>query len=337
MCCCSPTERDMEAWRDSLFSGHADRDVIVRTLGNKIIADAGNFTTITQPVLIDGEVVYGITSYGNDDVLWVHDDDEYPLPEEKDDGDELNQSDVLPPGFRKALALEMSIHKKNVKKFGLEKVDPSTSRYYPSNPSAVYQGIKREERIAQARSGVGKTDRVGFFDLISRYLDEALRFYKRNVWMAGFSAIFIMSSSIFVFFHGYEAASRFMAAILVLLGIVIFLRLGCTKRDLCDVEDFFSCLFHVFLMDLHQYNAENEHYTMRMGRKGMVLLYRLLLAGVFFGSGFVLTALSYRMPTAELGLHPIMTLAYLVVSVAVNIAASACLERRYELIYGDED
>lgn len=148
MCFCSCSRKDMPAFKDAIYRGHPDKNVIHRTLGTLIIRDADNFTTVTQPMIVDDRLVYGITQYANDEIVFVHDDDDLPLFE--DEGMDMS---VLPLGLRKAAALERAIHLENVQRYGLEDVASTTNRYFPKNPRTAYDRARRKKKLSQTRSG----------------------------------------------------------------------------------------------------------------------------------------------------------------------------------------
>ncbi len=150
MCFCSPIKRDMPAFKSALYNCHQDKAVVHSTLGKMVIRDADNFTTVTQPMIVDGRLVYGIKRYGSDEIVFVHDDDNITLPE-----NEMGTKDfeILPIGMRKAAALETSIHLENVRKYGLEDVDSSSTRYFPKNPRTIYDRSCRKAELAQTRPG----------------------------------------------------------------------------------------------------------------------------------------------------------------------------------------
>lgn len=190
MCYCSPPYFSIEAWKKLLYSRHPEKKVIHRTLGSKIIIDASNFTTVMQPLLVDGEMAYAITSYPDNEIHWVHDDDDYPVPEEES-RDDYYQPEVLPLGFRKALALETSIHLENVKKYGLEDVDSSSSEYFPDDPSFLYRDIKRQELKAQ---GMNPSDvEILLDELWEGDTDDSSRFYRKEIWIARLRIILIVA------------------------------------------------------------------------------------------------------------------------------------------------
>lgn len=149
MCFCScENKKDMEVFKEALFKGYCDKHEAHSDFGSMIIDASDNFTTCFQPMVIDGELVYGLMSYGSDELLFVRDDDEYPLPENSE-----NNSEKLPPGLRKAAALEKEIHLENVRRYSLENVDLSTKRYFPARPFKKYRRTKRMQRLSQTRRG----------------------------------------------------------------------------------------------------------------------------------------------------------------------------------------
>lgn len=114
-----------------------------------IIGTCCNYTTTTQPIIVDGELAYGITSYGSDELVIVYDYDDLPLLEG------FEECDRLPPGMRKAALLETKMHLENVKKFGLDD-DTDTSEYESPFPSDVYRRWLRKERIKNGTSPLGR-------------------------------------------------------------------------------------------------------------------------------------------------------------------------------------
>ncbi len=121
----------------------------IRAAGGLIIEICGNYTTTTQPIIVDGELAYGITSYGSDELVIVYDSDDLPLLEG------FEECDRLPPGLRKAALLETKMHLENVKKFGLDD-DTDTSEYESPCPSDVYRKWLRKERIKNGTSPLGR-------------------------------------------------------------------------------------------------------------------------------------------------------------------------------------
>ena len=126
-----------------------DDPMAIRGLGNLIIGTCCNYTTTTQPIIVDGELAYGITSYGSDELVIVYDYDDLPLLEG------FEECDRLPPGMRKAALLETKMHLENVKKFGLDD-DTDTSEYESPFPSDVYRRWLRKERIKNGTSPLGR-------------------------------------------------------------------------------------------------------------------------------------------------------------------------------------
>lgn len=150
MCFCSPSKSDMPAFKSVLYNCQQDKTVVHSVLGKMVIMNSDNFTTVAQPMIVDGRLGYGITRYGSDEIVFVHDEDDIALP-----GNEIDTKDfeILPIGLRKAAALETSIHRENVRKYGLENVDSSTTRYFPKNPSTVYCRSRRRAELSQTRPG----------------------------------------------------------------------------------------------------------------------------------------------------------------------------------------
>lgn len=118
-------------------------------VGALVIQISANYTTTMQPMLVDGDLAYGITSYGNDELIIVYDDDDLPLLE----GYELYE--LLPPGLRKAALLETKMHLENVKKYGLDD-DTDIRLYYSPIPEKVYRRWLRKERIKNGTSPLGR-------------------------------------------------------------------------------------------------------------------------------------------------------------------------------------
>lgn len=121
----------------------------IRAAGGLIIEICGNYTTTMQPIIVDGELAYGITSYGSDELVIVYDNDDLPLLEG------FEECDRLPPGMRKAALLETKMHLENVKKYGLDD-DTDTSEYESPSPAAVYRRWLRKERIKNGTSPLGR-------------------------------------------------------------------------------------------------------------------------------------------------------------------------------------
>lgn len=169
--------------------------------------------------------------------------------------------------------------------------------------------------------------------MFRRNFTEAKAFYVRNIWMASFCALVMIFTTCIVFLHGLGGVCYSISLISMLLGFIVFFRLGCSKRQLFDVEDIFTCLVHVFLMDLHYYLAANEFYEISKGRKFANFICRLLFLGVFFGLAFVFMSLSEEI-TDNHALHPVFATIWFVLYVAVNIVISAFIERQYRKLYG---
>ena len=162
---------------------------------------------------------------------------------------------------------------------------------------------------------------------------EARAFCSRNIWLTGLSGIGLVFTTIIVFFNGWIGCCQAIGLISMLLGFVMFFRLGFNKRLLFDVEDLFSCIFHVFTMDLQYYLASNEFYEISKDRKLANLFYRLLLCGIFFGTAFVSLSLMDELTQDKTVLHPVLTTAWIVVYAALNLVVSAFLEKRYHKYY----
>ena len=139
------------------MGGLAESDIpIIRPLGHLIIRLSENFTTCLQPMdLKDGELVYGITSYGSDEVLIVRDDDDLPFFDTTGMGDDdpLVDFSLLPPGLLKAAALETSIHLENVEKLQLEYEDSKTHKYFPKLPVTLRRRAWLKRKLSQTSFG----------------------------------------------------------------------------------------------------------------------------------------------------------------------------------------
>ncbi len=141
-------EEDMEAFKESLFSCIPDYDEAINVLGTAVINAADNFTTCLQPITVEGVLVYGITSYGSTELLFVHEDDDYPLPENTD-----AIAETLPKGFRMALALESKIHLDIVRRYRLEQIKPTTKKYSAKMPYKVYHRNLQKQKHTQTLMG----------------------------------------------------------------------------------------------------------------------------------------------------------------------------------------
>lgn len=138
----------MPMFKEAVLSGDPDRQKVMEALGTLIIDATKNFSTVFQPLVIDGELVYGVTSYGSDELMLVHDDDYYPLP---DDTDKITA--LLPVGLRKAAALESQLHSENVRDYHLENVDTDTHKYFPKKPHKALRSSRRMEALSHTRAG----------------------------------------------------------------------------------------------------------------------------------------------------------------------------------------
>lgn len=103
---CSPTENDMWAFKEATFVGRADEKEVIRAVGTAVLQISRNFTTIMQPIFVDLELVYGISSFGSDELLLVRDDDDYTFFESSDPN-----AEPLSAGFWKAMYVDLKTYK----------------------------------------------------------------------------------------------------------------------------------------------------------------------------------------------------------------------------------
>lgn len=162
---------------------------------------------------------------------------------------------------------------------------------------------------------------------------EARTFYGRNIWLTLFCVIGLIFTTDIAFFNGLGGVCYNIALMSMLLGFIMFFRLGCHKRHLFDIEDIFSCLFHVLLMDLHYYLSANDYYEISKGRKCANFFYRVILGGVFIGPAVIFMSLSEEISDKH-EILPVYAIIWFVLCVVVNLVISAFIERRYNNFYG---
>ena len=165
-------------------------------------------------------------------------------------------------------------------------------------------------------------------------LDEALCFYKRNIWLTGICFIFLLFSCVSVFFGGIGAICQSLACASILLTFILFFRLGCYNRHLFDIEDLITCVFQVFFMSLHHYMNMTNYYHVNPKQKAKTFGFRILLTILFIGMFMLFIKLMEITSFEKASLYPGYSFLYLVVASAVNIIVSAFLERQYRKIYG---
>lgn len=173
-------------------------------------------------------------------------------------------------------------------------------------------------------------------NMVKRNYFEAKSFYRRNIWLTVFCVIGLISTTVITFFNGLGGICYNISLISMLLGFIMFFRLGCNKRHLFDIEDMFSCLLHVFNMDLHYYLSANDFYEISRGRKCANFFIRLLLGGMFIVLVVVFMPLSEELILDRPVLHPVLAVIWIGLSAVANLAISAFLERQYNKFYGVE-
>lgn len=168
-----------------------------------------------------------------------------------------------------------------------------------------------------------------------RYLMEAKAFYERNMWLCGFNVIIFFFTTAMALIAGWAGYCYDIAIISMLLAFTAFFRLGCSNRDFLDIEDMFTCFFHVFQEDLHYYLAEDEIHKMSTRRKRIVLFYRFLLLVVAGASVYFFLSLFEKSQTDKSGAHLFLAAAWAIIYGLFNLAMAAFLERRYRKNYGE--
>lgn len=169
-------------------------------------------------------------------------------------------------------------------------------------------------------------------NMIKRNFMEAITFYGINKWLTLFCVIGLIFTTDISFFNGLRGVCYNIGVMSMLLCLIMFFRLGCTKRHLFDIEDIFRCLFHVLLMDLHYYLSAYDYYEISKGRKCANFFYRLFLGGVFIGSAVIFMSLSEEISNKR-EIHPVYAIIWFVLCVVVNFVVSAFIERRYNKFY----
>lgn len=164
--------------------------------------------------------------------------------------------------------------------------------------------------------------------IVKRNFIEAKSFYGRNKCLTLFCIIGLIFTTYIALFNGLGGVCYNISVLSMLLGSIMFFRLGCSKRHLFDIEDIFCCLIHVLLMDLHYYLSANDYYEISKGRKIANFFYRLILCGGFIGSAVVFMSLSEEISDKH-NIHPVYATIWSVLYVVVNLVISAFIERRY--------
>lgn len=172
---------------------------------------------------------------------------------------------------------------------------------------------------------------------LREYISDAMSFCRRNLWLAFFSFVFVVFTSLTVFSSGPGGIWYSLFALSLLMAFIFFFRLGCRERALFDVEDMISCIFKVLFMTLHIYMRENVRYEVTNRQAYKTMGYRLLLA-IAFASLAVLFETLMEETTREPGrLYIGLMAVYVIGTLAFNLIFVAFLERRYRRLYGGED
>ena len=121
---------------------------VTRALGELIVLAADNFTTTLQPIVMADQIVYAVSRYGSPRIRIVRDCSDLPLPE----GEHENWS-ILPPGLRKAAALENSIHKEILGQIDGELLSHSENYFIAPRPTDAIKWSRRLKKLAKTPAG----------------------------------------------------------------------------------------------------------------------------------------------------------------------------------------
>lgn len=117
---------------------------VTRALGELIILAADNFTTTLQPIVMADQIVYAVSRYSSPRIRIVRDCSDLPLPK-----DEHENWSVLPPGLRKAAALEKSIHKEILGQIDGELLSHSENYFIAPRPTDAIKWSRRLKKLAK--------------------------------------------------------------------------------------------------------------------------------------------------------------------------------------------
>lgn len=117
---------------------------VTRALGELIVLAADNFTTTLQPIVMADQIVYAVSRYGSPRIRIVRDCSDLPLPK-----DEHENWSVLPPGLRKAAALEKSIHKEILGQIDGELLSHSENYFIAPRPTDAIKWSRRLKKLAK--------------------------------------------------------------------------------------------------------------------------------------------------------------------------------------------
>lgn len=121
---------------------------VTRALGELIVLAADNFTTTLQPIVMADQIVYAVSRYGSPRIRIVRDCSDLPLPK-----DEHENWSVLPPGLRKAAALEKSIHKEILGQIDGELLSHSENYFIAPRPTDAIKWSRRLKKLAKTPAG----------------------------------------------------------------------------------------------------------------------------------------------------------------------------------------
>lgn len=159
-------------------------------------------------------------------------------------------------------------------------------------------------------------------------------FFKRNTWLSGLTFCFIFFESVFyVLFGGAQGICLSIGLMILLIGIISLLRLGCTKRALFDIEDMLSCLYHAITCNLHIYMAEPGYYEISKKQQRLNLLYRILIGAGCALCFYIMIEIQDGMTSCKYETYPFLAIIFAVVAVIGCIFAASLLELRYRKLY----
>lgn len=165
-----------------------EKHPVTIALGELIVLAADNFTTTVQPIVMADRVVYAVSRYGSPRIRIVRDSSDLPLPE----GEHENWN-VLPPGLRKAAALENSIHKEILGQIDGELLSHSENYFIAPRPTDAIKWSRRLKKLAKTPVGrrclrcLGTLDRAGVIASLNRLtyrLEHILDKLKELAWTA---------------------------------------------------------------------------------------------------------------------------------------------------------
>lgn len=117
---------------------------VTRALGELIVLAADNFTTTLQPIVMADQIGYAVSRCDSPRIRIVRDCSDLPLPK-----DEHENWSVLPPGLRKAAALENSIHKEILGQIDGETLSHSENYFIAPRPTDAIKWRRRLKKLAK--------------------------------------------------------------------------------------------------------------------------------------------------------------------------------------------